>query len=127
MVIMRKLILILVLANFLISCEGSDTYQGNWHALDGKNQKFEINFAPNKFTLKDQNGVSKTYDYTQNSVKSENSIETYGIKLEDGRGYLIYFPKTDESIGLILDENGKLMYTISRKEYITYDDIYKLN
>lgn len=110
-----------------ISCEGSDSYQGKWKAMDSTGKKIEIVFSPTSFSIKDSLGKSNEYKYTQNSIKSENSIETYGILLEDGRGYQIYFPKKDESVGLLFDENGKVMYTIGRKDYVTYDEIYKLN
>ena len=127
-IFMKKYNLILVfLSIILFSCEGSDSYQGNWKALDSNGKKFEINFSRKKFSIKDSVGKSNVYEYTQNSIKSENSIATYGILLKDGRGYQIYFPKKDESVGLILDENGKQMYTIGRKDYVTYDMIYKLN
>jgi hypothetical protein len=125
---MKKCSRILVLVFMIFfSCEGSDSYTGNWKALDSDGEKFEINFTPTKFSIKDSIGKSNIYEYTQNSIKSENSIETYGILLKDGRGYQIYFPKKDESVGIILDENGKQMYTISRKGYVTYDEIYKFN
>ena len=119
-------ILVVFFALFF-SCEGSDTYQGNWKALDSQGKKFVINFSPTKFSIKNSNGKSNSYEYTQNSIKSENSIETYGILLKDGRGYQIYFPKKDETVALIFDENGKPMFTLSRKKYITYDEIYKLD
>jgi len=125
---MKKSSLILVFLSIIFfSCEGSDSYQGNWKALDSNGKKFEINFSRKKFSIKDSVGKSNVYEYTQNSIKSENSLATYGILLNDGRGYQIYFPKKDESVGLILDENGKQMYTIGRKNYVTYDQIYKLN
>ncbi len=125
---MKKCSLILVFLSIMFfSCEGSISYQGNWKALDSNGKKFEINFSPTKFSIKDSLGKTNVYEYTQNSIKSENSIETYGIMLKDGRGYQIYFPKKDESVGLMLDENGKQMYSISRKDYVTYDEIYKLN
>lgn len=120
-------LILVVLFVMFSSYEGSDSYQGSRKALDSNGKKFEINFSPTKFRIKDSIGKLNTYDYTQNSIKSENSIETYGILLEDGRGYQIYFPKKDESVGLLLDENGKQIYTISRKNYVTYDEIYKLN
>jgi hypothetical protein len=125
---MKKLsfFLVLILA-LLISCEGSDSYQGKWKAMDSTGKKVEIVFSPTNFIIKDSLGKSNKYQYTQNSIKSENSIETYGILLEDGRGYQIYFPKKDESVGLLFDENGKVMYTIGREDYVTYDEIYKLN
>ncbi len=112
---------------FLISCEGSDSYQGKWKAIDSAGKKVEIVFSPTSFIIKDSQGKSNKYQYTQNSIKSENSIETYGILLEDGHGYQIYFPKKDESVGLLFDENGKVVYTIGREDYVTYDEIYKLN
>lgn len=125
---MKKIYGLFVLFLFtLYSCEGSDSYQGKWKALDSNGAKFEITFLPTNFSIKDSAGKSNKYQYTQNSIKSENAIETYGILLNDGRGYQIYFPKKDESVGLILDENGKQMFTISRKNYVTYEEIYKLN
>lgn len=124
---MKKLILLFLSLILLSSCEGSDAYQGKWKAMNAKGEKFEIDFSPKSFSIKDSLGKSQSYNYTQNSIKSENSIESYGILLKDGRGYLIYFPLKDESVGLIKDENGEQMFTISRKKYITYEEIYKLN
>lgn len=125
---MRKRILILsLLVLFLYACNGSGTFQGKWKAMNPEGERFEIEFKPKQFSIIDSTGKAVLHDYVQNSVKSENSIETYGIRLSDGRGYQIYFPKNDESVGLILDENGVQMFTISRKDYITYDAIYKLN
>ncbi len=125
---MKKIFLLIFLTIILLySCEGSDSYQGKWKAMNYRGEKFEIVFSPKSFSLKDSSGKSQEYNYTQNSIKSENSIESYGILLEDGRGYLIYFPLKDESVGIIKDENGEQLFTISRKKYITYEEIYKLN
>ncbi|MCZ4245404.1 hypothetical protein [Pedobacter punctiformis] len=111
----------------LIACSGSDTYRGSWKATDFKGAKFEISFDAKSFTVKDSTGKNIKFDYTQNSVKIANSIKTYGIKLGDGRGYQINFPKNnDESLALIIDQNGSPIYTISRKAYLKYEDIYKL-
>ncbi len=106
---------------------GIHVWQGKWKAMNEEGERFEIEFKPKQFSITDSTGKAVLHDYVQNSVKSENSIETYGIRLSDGRGYQIYFPKNDESVGLILDENGVQMFTISRKDYISYDAIYKLN
>lgn len=124
---MKKLILFFTICCLLWACEGSESYQGTWKAMNSKNEKFEITFTPTAFSIKDSLGQIKTYQYTQNAIKSENSAETYGIQINDGRGYQIFFPVKDESIGLILDENGSQMFTISRKKHISYDDIYQLN
>ena len=122
---MKKYLLILV-AFILVSCEGSDAYQGKWKALDSSQAKFEIVFLPKSFSITDSIGKSKTYEYSQNSVEIKNSKSTYGIELEDGRGYKIYFPTSDREVGLMLDENGNQMFSISRTDYINYEDIYKL-
>ena len=112
---------------FLASCSGSDVYQGNWKATDANGRKFEINFEPKKFSIKDDNGKVANYEYTQNSVKIENSVKTYGIQLSDGRAYSISFPIANEtSKGIILLENNEPLYTISRTSYIGYSDLYKL-
>jgi hypothetical protein len=124
---MKKYIILFLLSFILFSCEGSESYQGNWKALDKNGDKFEISFQPKSFSIKDSSGKIIQYNYSQNSFKFENTVETYGIRLEDGRGYQIYFPKNDENVGLILDENGSPIYTISRTQFMTYDDIYKLN
>jgi len=122
-----KIFSLVLLIATLISCSGSDTYRGLWKATDSSGNKFEITFDAKSFVIKDSLGKSDKYEYTQNSVKTENFVETYGIKLSDGRGYEINFPNSkDESIGLIFDENGNGLYTISRKDYIKYQDIYKL-
>lgn len=119
--------LLAILAVIFVGCSGSDTYRGSWKATDSKGAKFEIFFDAKKFTVKDSSGKSKKYDYSQNSVEIENSVSTYGIQLGDGRGYQINFPNADdESLGLIKDENGNLVYTINRKDYIKYEDVFKL-
>jgi hypothetical protein len=119
---------ILAVLILLFSCSGSDAYQGKWKATDSKGNKFEIIFSPKSFSVKDSAGKSTDYSYTQNSYNHENSVTTYGIQLEDGRGYQINFPKSDdETVGLLKDGNGMPVYTLSRKNYLTYDELYKLN
>lgn len=118
---------LVALIAFLCACSGSDTYRGAWKAMDASGAKFEINFDTKNFTVKDSTGKSSQFDYTQNSVEIQNSVETYGIQLGDGRNYRIKFPKpADESVGLINDENGIPVYTISRNAYIKYEELYNL-
>jgi len=119
--------LLAILSVILVGCSGSDTYRGSWKATDSKGGKFEIFFDAKNFTVKNSSGKSEKYDYTQNSVVIENSVTTYGIQLGDGRGYQINFPNADnETLGFIKDENGNPIYTISRKDYRQYEDVYKL-
>jgi hypothetical protein len=112
---------------FLHSCSGSDTYRGLWKATDPGGEKFEITFDAKNLSVKDSTGKISKFEYSQNSISIQNSVETYGIKIKDGRGYLIIFPiADDESKGIITDAAGNLVYTISKQEYIKYADIYKL-
>ena len=112
---------------FLAACSGSDTYRGAWKATDASGHKFELIFEAKKFTVKDSTGSITPFVYTQNRVSIKNSVETYGIQLKDGRSYQITFPvKDNEQVGLILDQNGNHLYTISRTGYTTYDALYKL-
>lgn len=127
---MKKLIslTLVIFAVILIGCSGSETYRGSWKATNLNGSKSELIFDEKTLTIKDSLGKSVKFDYTQNSVNISNSVETYGIKLGDGRGYQINFPRAnDESIGLIKDENGNPIYAISRKDYITYEELFKLN
>lgn len=121
-----RLIIIAAILLFWAGCSGSDAYRGAWKATNASGQKFEIVFAAKSFTVTDTSGKKTSYTYTQNGVSFENSVETYTIKLGDGRNCQVNFPVKDESIGLILDQNGNLLFAIGRKDYITYQDIIKL-
>src|ERR1051326_77327 len=108
-------------ALFMISCSGSDTYRGAWKGLSPDGQKVDIVFEAKKFTITDSTKKSIAMEYSQNSVNIQNGVETYGIQVDDGRGYQIKFPiAKDESVGLVMDENGNIMYTIGRKDYFSY-------
>jgi hypothetical protein len=116
-----------IISILLYSCSGSETYRGLWKATDLKGEKLEITFDAKKFSIKDSTGKASSFEYTQNSVSIENSVETYGIQLSDGRGYFINFPfADDESKGIIKDAGGNPVYTIGRVAYLKYEDIYKL-
>lgn len=120
--------LVAILAVLLLGCEGSETYRGKWKVTDSKGIKFEMFFDAKSLTVTDSLGKKTTFGYTQNEVNIQNSVETYGIKLDDGRGYQINFPKAnDESLGVIKDINGTPIYTISRKKHMKYEDLYQLN
>jgi hypothetical protein len=117
-----------ILAAIVVGCEGSDAYRGTWKATDTRGERLEIVFDASSFTTKDSTGSVSWFDYTQNSVKVDGSVETYGIKLIDGRGYQINFPIADNvGIGLIKDENGNPLYTISKSDYVLYENVYKLH
>ncbi|RZJ68475.1 MAG: glycosyl transferase [Flavobacterium sp.] len=125
---MKKItFLSLLLAFLLAACAGSDSYRGKWKATNADGEKAELNFKEKLFSITEASGKKSDYEYTQNSVKYENGKQSYGITLSDGRGYQIVFPNSDdETVGIITDENGAPMFTISRKEYLTYEDVYKL-
>lgn len=128
---MRKFnvcLLVCCLALLMFACSGSDTYRGSWKAMDASGAKYEIVFDANNFSVKDSAGKTSSYKYTQNSVHINNSVETYGIKLDDGRGYKVTFPiAADETKGLILSESGEAVYSINRNDYTNPADLYKLN
>ncbi|MCI5058166.1 MAG: hypothetical protein MRY83_18790 [Flavobacteriales bacterium] len=112
----------------MISCSGSETYRGDWKATDGEGKKYDIHFEPKSFTITNANNETKSYSYSQNSINIENGVENYGISADNGLNYTITFPiRDDESKGAILDANGYIIYTISRDDYIEYNDISKLN
>lgn len=126
---MKKIWTLLATSILLIisGCSGSDTYRGTWKAMTPDGEKIEIVFMAKNFTVTDSRHQSKTFGYTQNAVKIVNFIKTYGIKIDDGRAYQINFPIAhNESVGRILDESDNLLYTISRSNYITNEDIFKL-
>ncbi len=122
-----KFIFLTLTASIIISCSGSDFYRGSWNALNAKGEKYTIIFDEKKFAVKDSAGATKDYTYSQNSVAIKNSTKTYGIRLGDGRNFEIHFPTANnDGVGLIKDENGMPLFTISRNNFVSYEDIYKL-
>jgi len=111
----------------LSGCSGSDTYLGEWKGTDINGDKYILSFKAKNFFIKRASGDSLNFEYTQNSVNIENSVRTYGIKLNDGRAYNILFPiANDDSKCLMTMENGKPVYTLSRTSYLSQDEIYSL-
>lgn len=126
---MKKLIYLFIglVAFVMISCSGSETYRGDWKVLDPDGNHYDLHFEEKSFTFTEEGGESEDHTYTQNSVSIKNSVETYGIKVDDGKEFQIHFPiPDDESKGAILDANGKVLYTIGRKDYVAYDELYDL-
>jgi len=110
----------------LTSCSGSSTYQGKWYARYANNDTVDIVFYADSFIVYDQN-MPVTFQYTQNSVQINNSIEKYGITADNGKSLFIHFPiADDETKGAILDANEQPIMIISRNEYATYEDVYGL-
>lgn len=123
----RQLLLLFLFSIVLFSCEGSDAYQGKWKAINRDDERFEITFTAKEIITKDSKRETVKYEYTQHSIEYKNGVSTYGIQLSDGREYQLFFPKKDKSVGMLLDKDGRIVYTLSRKAYVTYDDIYKLD
>ncbi len=122
-----KHILVLFILVLLTACSGSETYRGDWKAINAVGEKYTVTFSENSFVVTAEDGEATTFKYTQNKVNITNGVETYGIKLDDGRNYQLNFPLADdESVGVLLDANNNVLYSISRTDYITYEDIYAL-
>lgn len=110
------------------SCSGSDVYRGKWKATDVYGNNLEIEFDAKEFCITDELGKIKSFGYTQNSIRVEDGVKTYGIRLSDGRNYFILFPLVhDHSKAVIRLRNHQPVYTISRSSYIRYTDLYKLD
>lgn len=123
----KNLLLFLIAAISFVRCSGSDSYRGSWKAVDMKGKEFVIDFQSKQFSIKDSTGKKETFTYKQHSVSIVNSVSTYGIQLGDGRKLIIHFPFANKDhIALLKDENGLPLYTLCRKEYLSYEDIYKL-
>lgn len=119
-----QFLILAVCTVLLFSCEGSDVYRGEWKAVDTDNEKLTLSFEAKSFSISYPDGELEKRDYTQNQVSIENGVKTFGIKSE-GRTFKLHFPISgDESKGTFQDENGKIIYTIGRTDYITYDDLY---
>ena len=125
---MKKIIFpLLTLVLFFASCSGSDVYRGDWKATNMEGAHADIHFEEKSMWIMHADGKKSEYEYTQNEVKNENGVRSFGIKLGDGRKLQMYFPLTeDSSKGLILDANSHVLYTISRDTYLHYNDLYAL-
>ena len=110
------------------ACQGSDAYQGQWHATDRSGEKYTIDFTEHFFTVIDAHGDSVAHPYSQYSFNYEDGVTTFGIKLGDGRAYRIFFPlKNDTTKALIQLEDQETHYTICRDSFLRYEDIYDLS
>lgn len=117
------LILLFATATCLFcNCKGSDTYAGTWKAVDEQDNKSLIVFTGNTITIKKAEGEAKTINYVQNSVNYENGSCTYGIQLENGEKYEIFFPNKKRDSGLIQADKQHTLFSIDRNEYLTFED-----
>ncbi len=106
------------------SCSGSETYRGKWFGTGPNEEVVEFIFEENKFVLLEGDS-QKEYEYSQNSVKFENSSETYGIKTDDGKTFQLHFP-SESTKGAFLDSNGNILYIIGREKGVKYEDVFGL-
>lgn len=111
----------------IYGCKGSDFYQGTWKSVDDKQNQFDISFSKDSMTIKDDSIIITKLHYTQRSVLIENGSRTYGIRLDDGRMFSIVFPNGREpKKGAIIDQNGKVIYTIGQNDFYEYKEIFGL-
>jgi hypothetical protein len=126
---MKKINIIIytILSIIIGSCSGSETYRGSWKATNNEGSHFDITFDAKRFIIKDSTNIKDTFKYMQNAISIENGVSTYGIQISDGRNYKITFPlSNNNSVGFMTDDDGNSIYTISRKNYLSHEDIYKL-
>lgn len=126
---MRPVLIFFLFFNLccLCACSGSESYRGSWKGTDLKGKRVDFVFSEKSFVIHETNGMKTQYDYVQNEVIKENGIQIFGIKLGDGRQLQIRFPfESDLRKGFILDANDHVMYTISRDNYLKYEEVYQL-
>lgn len=122
-----RLLLACLFLSLLCACSGSEAYRGAWKATTPDGGHASLFFEAKKLRVTAPDGKLSEYDYRQNKVKISNTERSYGIQLGDGRGYTILFPvPKQDDVGLVLDDRSGLLYVISRKDYLQYEDLNKL-
>lgn len=118
------LILLLVFG----SCSGSDEYIGNWKATNPNGEKFNIQFEPETLTIISAKHDTTIIGYNQLGYTWEGGIETFGIKLDDGRRYDVKFPvPTDSVSALILEQTQQTtLYVLHRTEFKDFYDVHRI-
>lgn len=111
-----------LVALLLTNCKGSESYRGNWKAMDAEGHKSEITFTENTITVKDSTGEVTTLQYTQNSIKFHNTECTFGITIKDKGTFQIYFPNKKCDSGLIRIDDNNTLYSIDRNEFLSFED-----
>lgn len=123
---MKQFIYFALFFLFLISCKGSDTYQGVWLATDAEDEQFTMEFKPKQLII-NKSDVTDSIGYKQNAFSFENGKSSYGIQLDNGLSYTISFPiAKQKDWGLILTGEEIPVYVINRTKYMTYDEFYKI-
>lgn len=109
----------------LSACKGSDTYRGSWKALGSDGQMFELFFEEDTVVIRDRFGHEERAPYKQNSVSMVSHVETYGIILDGQNKYNIVFPSDGgEHKGYIETTDHKVLYSIARDKYLTYEQVH---
>lgn len=109
------------------ACSGSETYRGKWLVVDADGNNQELFFTEDRMTLKKSETDSTVWTYTQNSVSIENASSKYGIKLDNGASFTVFFPTGDKTKGAIADANDNIIYIIGRTKHYSYQDVFGLN
>ncbi|MBX9449875.1 MAG: hypothetical protein KL787_09220 [Taibaiella sp.] len=112
-------IVILISAVMLSGCKGSGTYRGEWKVTGINGDRFVFHFLEKSLVTTGTSGRSDTVGYTQNVIRIENGIRSYGIHLSNGYQYLIVFPvKSDDTKAKITNPEGGTIFTMGRSAYI---------
>lgn len=114
-----------VVITLLTACKGSDTYRGDWKALNSEGAKFDLLFEENTLTVTDSAGKVEKFEYKQNSINLSNHVETYGISITDQGSFKIVFPsKAGENKGYIATTDDRLVFSIAKGQYLTYEQVH---
>lgn len=108
----------------LVACQGSSTYRGKWKATGPNESKYEIIFDATSLSIKDSTGKLDQYNYTQTGIEKVNSSSIYKISIKGGADYKLHFSDaSNNQVGYMVDEQGRRLYTLSRNQYLKFDEV----
>lgn len=111
----------------LFGCAGSQDYRGDWKATNRAGERFDISFSEHDFQVTNESGEVNNHEYSQYSFKHSDGVSTYGIKLEDGRAFNVFFPLKQDSTKAVIElESKEVIYTLCRDRFLLYEELFAL-
>lgn len=121
----KLLICLFSISLLFAGCSASDFYQGEWKSTDLEGNQYQIVLNADTMTVRNDSIILAEVGFKQYSVSIENGARKYGITLKDGRSFTLAFPNGKEpKKGAIIDENGRVVYTIGQDDYYRYNDVF---